>query len=179
MGEMSLSPSIGTLGHRGISLDQRNDMSVGQRMEPITAEDFYRMIRGQIEHEDNLIAQRLSWFVAAQSFLFSGYAISLNAPVQGAFPRFSEQTRLLNVMIPLVAIGSCVAIYVTIWAGVIALRNLRRRLAAEVPGAAIAHFPPVQGATLTRRMGLAAPLGLPPLFGVVWLVLLIHFWPTL
>jgi hypothetical protein len=150
-------------------------MSVDHREQPIAKDDFYKMIREQIEHEDNLIAQRLSWYVAAQSFLFSGYAISLNAPAQGAFPRFSEQTRLLNVMIPLVAIGSCVAIYITILAGVIALRNLRQRMEKETDGGGFGHFPPVQGATLTRRMGLAAPVGLPPLFGVVWVVLLMHF----
>jgi hypothetical protein len=36
--------------------------------------DWYRTIRDQIQHEDNLIVQRLSWLMAAQSFLFTGYA---------------------------------------------------------------------------------------------------------
>ena len=39
------------------------------------SEDFYKLIRGQIEHEDNLIGTRLNWFMASQSFLFSAYAI--------------------------------------------------------------------------------------------------------
>ena len=37
--------------------------------------DWYRTIRDQIQHEDNLIVQRLAWLMAAQSFFFTGYAI--------------------------------------------------------------------------------------------------------
>ena len=35
-------------------------------------------VRSQIEYEDNLVANRLSWLIASQSFLFTGYAIVLN-----------------------------------------------------------------------------------------------------
>ena len=45
-------------------------------LESISRIEYYQIIRSQIEHEDNLINQRLSWFVAAQAFLFSAYAIS-------------------------------------------------------------------------------------------------------
>ena len=51
-------------------------------LESISGIQYYKIIRSQIEHEDNLINQRLSWFVAAQAFLFSAYAILLNAPSQ-------------------------------------------------------------------------------------------------
>ena len=34
--------------------------------------DWYRTIRDQIQHEDNLIVQRLAWLMAAQSFFFTG-----------------------------------------------------------------------------------------------------------
>ena len=40
--------------------------------------DFYRLIRSQIEHEDNSQQQRLSWLVASQSFLFTAFAIVLS-----------------------------------------------------------------------------------------------------
>ena len=40
--------------------------------------DWYRAIRDQIQHEDNLIVQRLAWLMAAQSFFFTGYAIIAN-----------------------------------------------------------------------------------------------------
>lgn len=34
---------------------------------------LYSNIRRQIEHEDNLVNQRLTWLLAAQAFLFTGY----------------------------------------------------------------------------------------------------------
>ena len=45
-------------------------------LESISRIEYYQIIRSQIEHEDNLINQRLSWFVAAQAFLFSATVAS-------------------------------------------------------------------------------------------------------
>jgi hypothetical protein len=39
-------------------------------------------IRRRIEHEDNLLNQRVSWIVSSQAFLLTGYAILLNAPIE-------------------------------------------------------------------------------------------------
>jgi hypothetical protein len=36
--------------------------------------DFYQMFRGQIEHEDELINQRITWTLTAQGFLFLAYS---------------------------------------------------------------------------------------------------------
>ena len=53
--------------------------------------DWYRTIRDQIQHEDNLIVQRLSWLMAAQSFFFTGYAIIANASPQARSPLLANQ----------------------------------------------------------------------------------------
>src|ERR1700677_351087 len=45
--------------------------------------DYYDQVRHQIEHEDDLITQRISWLMASQSFLFSAYAIVLNGLKSG------------------------------------------------------------------------------------------------
>ena len=45
---------------------------------PLTALEYYNLIRERIEHEDNLIVQRLTWLVGSQSFLFTAYAIASN-----------------------------------------------------------------------------------------------------
>jgi hypothetical protein len=37
-------------------------------------------IRHRIEHEDNLLNQRVSWVVSSQAFLLTGYAILSNGP---------------------------------------------------------------------------------------------------
>ena len=60
-------------------------------VESIPRIQYYQIIRSQIEHEDNLINQRLSWFVAAHAFLFSAYAILLNAPSQVRLQNFATQ----------------------------------------------------------------------------------------
>ena len=37
----------------------------------------YKAVRGQIEHESTLVGIRLGWLIAAESFLFAGYATVL------------------------------------------------------------------------------------------------------
>src|SRR5476651_1305004 len=100
--------------------------------------EFYHLVRSQIEHEDNLNSQRLSWFVASQSFLFTAYAIVVSNLSPGRLPWVEEQISLLILLIPLLAILTCVLIYATILAGSAAMRNLRADYSAhrqaEIPG---------------------------------------------
>ena len=136
--------------------------------------DYYRLIRGQIEFESTLITQRLNWFLASQSFLVTAYAITLNAPVDGALRNEGVQPRALFHLIPMIALAVCILIYTTIIAAVIAQSHLRKLLAAHLPTHQLQHLPPIQGLTLTRRMGLSAPVGLPVVFAIVWTYLLIR-----
>jgi hypothetical protein len=140
--------------------------------ESLSPADFYRLIRSQIEHEDNLNSQRLSWFVASQSFLFTAYAIVLSNLQPGKTPSIEQQQRLLVILIPLVAILTSALIFATIVAGAIAMVNLRKMYKSH-EGSSAGGLPPVQGYRLTQLFGQAGPLGLPPVFIVVWLVLLV------
>jgi len=83
--------------------------------------DWYRTIRDQIQHEDNLIVQRLSWLMAAQSFFFTGYAIIANASPQARSPLLAKQQDLLFNIIPAVACISDILIFCSVIAGVLAL----------------------------------------------------------
>ena len=47
---------------------------------------FYQLTRSHIEHEDELLHQRLTWLFAIQAFLFTAYGFSLN-PGWYASPR--------------------------------------------------------------------------------------------
>ena len=49
-------------------------------------------LRRRIEHEDNLINQRLSWLVASQAFLLTALAISLNATPNQSRPPMWRRT---------------------------------------------------------------------------------------
>src|SRR5918996_5606681 len=100
--------------------------------ESISGIQYYQIIRSQIEHEDNLINQRLSWFVAAHAFLFSAYAILLNAPSQVRLKSFATQQDILFSLIPLVAIGVSILIYITVIAAMLAMANLRRLLESHL-----------------------------------------------
>ena len=148
-------------------------------LESISGIQYYQIIRSQIEHEDNLINQRLSWFVAAQAFLFSAYAILLNAPSQVRLQGFARQQEILFYLIPLVAIGVSILIYVTVIAAMLAMANLRRLLkshANELESHAKEKeilLPPVQGYRQTLLLGQASPILIPFLFMISWIVLLI------
>ena len=142
--------------------------------EKISAPELYRLFRSRIEHEDNLIIQRLSWLVASQSFLFTAYAITTNG-LTSLEPKpagqFLEQSVLLFRLIPTVAISVALLISISILAALRAIRQMRRLYqATSIPP----ELPPIQTAATTRLLGLSAPLLLPLLFVSVWLVLLLN-----
>jgi hypothetical protein len=137
-------------------------------------EQYYSLIRSQIEHEDNLIGVRLSWFLAAQSFLFTAYAIVVsNFRLDGA-PFTLRQERVLLKVIPVVAIVTCMLVFVTIVAGVLAIVNLRRLYQTHVPESQQHRLPPIQGYRRTQLIGQAAPLLLPPVFFAAWVFLVVR-----
>ena len=141
---------------------------------PLSPLEYYNLIRERIEHEDNLIVQRLSWLVASQSFLFTAYAIVTNGlttqPPQPACIHFSDQLQLLFQLIPVVGTLTCVLIYVSVLAAVATMRRLRNlyhsRFGTEDP-----NLPPVQTNAPVRIFGYSAPVLLPLVFIIVWLVI--------
>jgi hypothetical protein len=125
--------------------------------------DWYRTIRDQIQHEDNLIVQRLAWLMAAQSFFFTGYAIVATATLQPRNPLLARQLDLLFNIIPAVACISDILIYCSVIAGVLALYRLRRAYASHV--APVGNFPEIdQGSRFVRWLGFASPILLPLVF---------------
>ena len=144
---------------------------------PASVEDLYKIVREQIEHEDNLNTQRLNWFLSSQAFLFSAYAIVLSGLAPTNPPRSAAnhgQMKLLLVAVPILAIIASFLILTTIAAGTIAMHELRARFAPYDDAAADLQLPPIQGRSLTRILGLCGPILLPILFLTIWLVLLIH-----
>lgn len=135
----------------------------------LTSVERYHVLRDQIQHEDNLTTQRLSWLMASQAFLFTAYAIVMNGPERAMSPFAAAQQQWLITAIPALALSSAGLIYVSIIAGVIALLNLhrltRRLCGADSAGAA---FPPIQGTAFTRITGLSSPLLVPPIFIGIW-----------
>ena len=138
--------------------------------------ELYRIYRGQVEHEDNLLGSRTSVFVTSQSFLFSAYAIIANNAPPRAFATPLEPKRVLLVMIPTVAIVTSLLFIPAILSGVVALQRLRRqyRQATGHPANECCDdLPPIQSTRGNRVGGTLASALLPPLFLCVWTYLLL------
>lgn len=140
--------------------------------EAINTVEVYQIIRAQIVHEDDLNSQRLSWFVASQSFLFTAYAIAVSNLPAVKTANIHEQLELLIRLLPLAAMLTCFLIYATILAGTMAMMNLHRLYHQLIKNTPVT-LPPVQGYRLTLLFGQAGTLGLPPVFFAVWIVIFI------
>jgi hypothetical protein len=134
--------------------------------------DHYRIIRGQIEHEDDLIGSRISWFVTSQSFLFSAYAIIATSITPGSVTNGTDPKHTLLTIIPAIGIITSILLLLTVVSGFEAMNKLRSRWnglgIAPTPG-----LPPIHGSRLTRLLGMAAPMLLPFLFMAIWIFLLV------
>lgn len=133
----------------------------------------YQIFRNRIEHEDNLVLQRLSWLMASQSFLFTAYAIvtngmSASSTISGNV--FVNRLTTLGKIIPIVALLNSLLIFVSILAALKAIRELRSEYERQPRLAEI----PLQTSRLARVSGLSAPVLLPLLFFAVWLFLLMQ-----
>ena len=134
----------------------------------------YQVFRNRIEHEDSLITQRLSWLMASQSFFFTAYAIVTNgltgAPVAGRGLYISHLDILARI-IPSVALVNSLLICLSIFGALKAIRELRQEYQKHSP---LLEIISLQTSRVARRLGLSAPILLPPLFIAVWLYLLMQ-----
>lgn len=143
--------------------------------ETITPLECYQIFRSRIEHEDNLVMQRLSWLMASQSFLFTAYAIVTNslgsAIGSNSAAIYVRRLSALERIVPIVALLNSLLILVSILAALKAIRELRHeyRHRSEHSGAFT-----LQPNRVTRVLGFAAPAVLPILFLAVWFYLLVR-----
>lgn len=144
-------------------------------LESITPLERYQLFRGRIEHEDNLVMQRLSWLMASQSFLFTAYAIVSNALsnsiANNSGTVFVKRLSALEDIVPIVALLNSLLIFVSILAALKAIRELRWEY-HNLPGNL--EVLTLQTNRATRMLGFSAPVILPLLFLAVWLFLLLQ-----
>jgi hypothetical protein len=149
------------------------------RVSPLSAVESYRMLRDQLQHEDNLITQRLSWLMGSQAFLFTAYAIVLNGPERPKNALIGSLQDVLLGTLPVVGFLSAALIYVSIIAGVLAMINIYRFTQSRNDVGDVDRFLPLRGKKLTRYLGFASPILLPPLFILVWTLLWSHGLPNM
>ncbi len=135
--------------------------------------DIYNAVRAQIVHEDNLNTQRLTWLVASQSFLFTAFAILVNAPMTSKWPILTLKQEQVFQLIPIVGFASGLLIYLGIIASLVSMARLRAHWARNTCNGECALLPPVQSSVLSRTLGTLTPAVLPPGFVLIWLYLLL------
>lgn len=79
--------------------------------------DFYHILRGQIQHEDELINQRVTWTLTAQGFLFVAYSAA--AGIQNG-PIVSQKSLVCSA-VSILGIFLC---FTSFWGIFSALRSL-------------------------------------------------------
>jgi hypothetical protein len=125
----------------------------------------YRLL---VDGENVLIAQRVSWLLLSQSFLFIAYTAALvaNPPT----PHERQITRLLHVF-PLLGIVIVVGVYVSVCAALLNIRALRSRYEQAEP----VIRDPFDGipSVSIRRLGHIATHVSPIAIGATWIWLLI------
>jgi hypothetical protein len=125
-------------------------------------------LRRRIEHEDNLINQRLSSLVASQAFLLTAFAISLNAPSAPSSSVYAHANRMLVDLLPVVAIACIVVLWLTLVGAIWSMAVLRAQGAAiDRPGDIPIHNRPA-----IRRLGLAGPVAIPGVFLILWIAVI-------
>lgn len=132
----------------------------------------YCFLREEIRHQDNLINARLSWLVSSQSFLLSGFAVTLNGSAQSLLPIYAKLNVILVNSLPVAGLVTDAASYLTIWAAILRMKNIRNTAGTLHPP----HLPPIQADRLTRRLGLSGPTLIPLVFLTVWLAVIIARW---
>ncbi|HKN86686.1 MAG TPA: hypothetical protein VJV04_07500 [Nitrospiraceae bacterium] len=148
----------------------------------LTRAQYYDRIRSQIEHEDELINLRVVWQLLAQSFFFSTYASLLNAKEPAKTIVFDQEQQVLLWLVPIAALLAGFLTSVSIFTSLANITHLRhlyktydKEATAEDQSSKL--FPPIQGVEHLQRLATIAPIGLPILFIIAWLVILIRLLP--
>ena len=132
----------------------------------------YAFLREEIRHQDNLVNARLSWLVSSQSFLLSGFAVSLNGSALSLLPIYAKLNAILATSLPGAGLVTVVASYLTIWAAIHRMAKIRHLAGSSHPS----HLPSIQAEAYLRRMGLAGPVLIPVVFLAVWLAIVVERW---
>lgn len=161
----------------------RQEESVSGFTDPSIHRQCWEHSRNFIQHEDNLIDHRLTWLATSQTIFFAGYVLQFTAMAPSSPPRF------LKWGIPLFGIISCLLIYASILAALIAWGNAHRSYLGhietgsadeadvsavrDVSACARFQLPLTPGTRRTDVLGYLSPRALPILFLLGWIALLV------
>ena len=183
---MKIGICISRLGRRvrgGLPRSQRSygKADVGR----LAIHEHYQIFRDYLQHEDDLIHQRVSWNWAVQAFLFAAYVATLKfgAPQEHGAP---QDRQLLNILtryvIPLLGIIVSLFSFCGTKAAHLAITQLEndwnrcRELYGRVEERTFLPDLTGGGSKPARRYGIWATVYLPLATAGAWLLLLISGW---
>ena len=142
-----------------------------QEITPST--EIYKTTRGQIEHYDNAINQRVIWLSIGQSFFFGVYAtlVSIKAPS----PDLLAKQQMLATLLPFAALFAAIFTFFDVIATMVYMRKLRGYYENAASGiASDAIYPPVYGRPIDRIFQHISPTLIPLVFIFTWVIMLLY-----
>jgi hypothetical protein len=140
--------------------------------------EYYELIRGQIEHEDQTVNQRVIWQIISQAFFFGAYASLVTAPQQARDPVFQALQQFLLWAMPVAALLAGLLTYMSILASLRTmsyLRSLYESYAKEErrDDASSKLYPDIHGPAHARRWAVLTPLAMPLVFIATWIAVIV------
>lgn len=141
-----------------------------------TQAEYYQLIKGQIEHHDNLVNQRVIWQIISQSFFFSAYPALLNAPKEAKNALFEAGQSLFMWMLPITGLSAGILTYASIMASMKTIEHLQKlytdyaRSRPEDDSTKL--FPHIQGPAHLLKWANLSPTWMPIVFTAAWLLVL-------
>ena len=146
----------------------RNDDMLAELLEQDLSKEeqkvCYEYVAHQIEREDGLIHNRLTWMLTTQGFLFTALIL------------IGQRSQVSNIMfdllidiIPLTGVILSLMGFVGVFAAYLAISDLKKWWKRMI----YIKYPRPFGGKQAHRLGLAPSLLLPVLLGLIWLDILI------
>ena len=138
--------------------------------------EYYGLIRGQIEHHDNLVNQRVIWQIISQSFFFGAYASLLNAPKEAKSPLFEAEQLLLIWLLPIAGLLAGALTYAGIIASLKSIEHLHKLydeyIRSRPDDISNKLLPHIQGPPYLLKLANISPTWMPVIFSAAWLLVL-------
>ncbi|MDB5249174.1 MAG: hypothetical protein JWQ40_3568 [Segetibacter sp.] len=139
---------------------------------PNGVSEVYKVIRGQVEHVDNNLGQRVIWLVIAQSFFFGAYASLING--KPAKPELDLIHNSLIKILPIAALLTVAFTFIDVITSVIYMRGLRKKYEQSLSDDVDidSAYPSITGSKSQRIFMHASPILIPAVFIIIWIFLL-------
>jgi hypothetical protein len=145
----------------------------------LTQAQYYDRIRSQIEQGDQQINLRVIWQLIAQAFFFNAFTSLLSSDAEAKNQLFEGQQQLLLWLIPVTGLTAGIFASIGIYASLANIHHLRALYegfsdSKRPDDHSAKRFPPIQGPDRFRKLGTVAPIGLPILLTLAWLIIVIR-----